>query len=47
MKDTLKFIGGALLVFPIITGIGSCKYAFWRAEHPGAPTWTFFVPRGK
>lgn len=47
MKDTLKFIAAVLLVVFIITGIGSCKYQFWRAEHPNAPTWTFFIPKGK
>jgi len=42
MKDTLKLIGGALLVLLLI---GGCKYKLWRAEHPGAATWTFFIPK--
>ena len=43
MKDTLKLIGAALLVLLLICGIGGCKYTLWRAEHPGAATWTFFI----
>jgi hypothetical protein len=31
----------------IIYGISYVKYKFWRAEHPQAKTWTFFIPRGK
>ena len=45
MKDTLKLIGVALLVLLLIGGIGGCKYKLWRAEHPGAATWTFFIPK--
>jgi hypothetical protein len=44
MKDLLKLISIILLILLAIGGIGSCKYALWRAEHPGAATWTFFVP---
>ena len=44
MKDTLKLIGALILVLILIGGIGSCKYMFWRAEHPNAATWTFFIP---
>jgi hypothetical protein len=28
----------------IIYGIGYIKYEIWRAEHPKAETWTFFIP---
>lgn len=31
----------------VIYGIGWIKYKFWRAEHPQAKTWTFFVPNSK
>jgi len=31
----------------VVYGIGYIKYKIWRAEHPQAKTWTFFVPRGK
>jgi hypothetical protein len=27
-----------------IYGIGFVKYKIWRAGHPHAKTWTFFVP---
>ena len=47
MKDTLKFIAAILLLLLLIGGIGGCKYALWRAEHPAAPTWTFFIPSGR
>lgn len=45
MKDTLKTIAAALLVVAVIVGIGGCKYMLWRAEHPDAATWTFFIPK--
>ena len=44
MKETLKLIGAAVLVLALIVGIGGCKYALWRTEHPGAATWVFFIP---
>lgn len=31
----------------VIYGVGYVKYIIWRAEHPQAKTWTFFVPEGK
>jgi len=43
MKDMLKIIGIAILLMLIIVGIGSCNYKLWRAEHPNAATWTFFI----
>lgn len=45
MKETLKLVGILLLVAVALFGIGGCKYALWRAEHPGAKTWTFFIPK--
>ena len=44
MKETFKLIAGAIALVLIISAIGGCKYALWRAEHPGAKTWTFFIP---
>lgn len=35
-----------LFICGIIFGIGLIKYKFWRAEHPQAKTWTFFIPNG-
>ena len=47
MKDKIK-IGLILLgIFAVIYGIGFIKYKIWRAEHPQAKTWTFFIPKGK
>jgi len=37
------FMGLTLIVY----GIGYVKYKIWRAEHPKAETWTFFIPKGK
>ena len=37
---SLIVLGFACLVF----GIGYIKYNIWRAEHPQAKTWTFFIP---
>lgn len=45
MKETLKLVGILLLTAAILLGIGGCKYALWRAEHPDAKTWTFFIPK--
>ena len=45
MKDTLKLIACILAFALIVVGIGGCKYKLWRAEHPDAKTWTFFIPR--
>lgn len=28
----------------IVYGIGYLKYNLWKAEHPQAKTWTFFIP---
>lgn len=31
----------------LIYGVGYIKYKVWRAEHPYAKTWVFFIPSGK
>ena len=41
IAKTLIILG----VFLIIYTIGYIKYKIWRAEHPQAKTWTFFVPK--
>ncbi len=46
MKNALQLIGIALILMVLAVGIGGCKYAVWRAEHPEAATWTFFIPKG-
>ena len=50
MKKLKEYIAIALIsigVCSVVCGVGFIKYKFWRAEHPQAKTWTFFVPRGK
>lgn len=45
MKDLLKIIGWTVMALLVCVAIGGCKYHLWRAEHPGAATWTFFIPK--
>jgi hypothetical protein len=40
---TMLISGGVLIT---IYGLVWVKYKIWRAEHPQAQTWTFFVPSG-
>ena len=44
LKDILLI--GVIIIFIglTITSIGFVKYKIWRAEHPEAKTWTFFIP---
>jgi len=41
-----RFIIGLIIIgfCAIIYGIGFVKHKVWRAEHPHAESWTFFVP---
>jgi len=34
-----------ITIFLTIYGVGYVKYLIWRAEHPQAKTWLFFIPR--
>ncbi len=50
MKELKEKLTIALIILGfcgIFYGLGCIKYYIWRAEHPQAKTWTFFVPRGK
>ena len=47
IKDNLIIALIILGFCGVIYGIGYIKYNIWRAEHPQAKTWTFFIPRGK
>lgn len=50
MKRVKRFfttLSYALITILVIYGIGYVKYRIWRAEHPQAKTWTFFIPKGK
>lgn len=50
MKKVKERLFILLLILGIcggIYGIGYLKYTVWRAEHPHAATWTFFIPSKK
>jgi hypothetical protein len=47
IKNILTSIIIVLAFMCVVYGIGRIKYKIWRAEHPQAETWTFFVPSGK
>ncbi len=50
MKNQKESLQMALIILGVVVlvgGIGFVKYKIWRAEHPQAKTWTFFVPKGK
>jgi cell division protein FtsB len=46
LKENLQISLIILGLVSIIGGIGYVKYKIWRAEHPQAKTWTFFIPNG-
>ena len=49
MKKFKSILAIALItlgICSVIYGTGYIKYKFWRAEHPTAKTWTFFIPSG-
>lgn len=43
VKNTLAVIGITLIIGAVIYGIFWVDYKIWRAEHPNAKTWTFFI----
>jgi hypothetical protein len=47
IKNALAITLIVLVFSSVIFGIGYVKYKFWRAEHPTAKTWTFFISNGK
>lgn len=47
LKEKLQWALIILGICAFISGIGFVKYKIWRAEHPQAKTWTFFIPKGK
>lgn len=47
LKETLSIILIVIAIGGTIFGIGYVKYKIWRAEHPQAKTWTFFVPKSR
>lgn len=49
MKKIINKLVKTLIVLAfcgVIYGIGYIKYKIWRAQHPQAKTWTFFIPKG-
>lgn len=44
LKETIIIVAMISGVVGIIYGIGYLKYKIWRAEHPNAETWTFYIP---
>ncbi len=50
MKKVKKYLVITAIIISvgiIVYGVGCVKYMFWRAEHPHAKTWTFFMPSSK
>ena len=47
LKEKLTIVLIILGFCGVVYGIGFLKYKIWRAEHPQAKTWTFFIPSGK
>jgi len=50
MKKIKDILGIGVFVCVVVGGIGLTmlvKYKIWRAEHPQAQTWTFFIPSKK
>lgn len=47
LKERLIILLITIVFCGTIYGIGYVKYKIWRAEHPQAKTWTFFIPKGK
>jgi hypothetical protein len=43
--DNLRVIGIITILLLIIAGIGYIDFKLWRAEHPTAKTFTFFINR--
>jgi hypothetical protein len=49
MKKIKYHLATALIILGVCSAIfmiGYIKYKFWRAVHPQAKTWLFFIPKG-
>jgi len=46
LKEILAILLVIIGICSTIYGLGWVKYKIWRAEHPQAKTWTFFIPSG-
>ena len=47
LKEKLAIAIIIVLCCGVVVGVGYVKYKIWRAEHPNAQTWTFFVSRSR
>jgi uncharacterized membrane protein YpjA len=47
IKNTFLIMITIIAICATIYGVGYIKYKIWRAEHPYAKTWTFFIPNSK
>lgn len=45
--ENLKIFLVILSTLIVVFCFGFIKYKVWRAEHPQAKTWTFFIPKNK
>lgn len=45
LKKILITWGIGICLCGILCGAGYLKYLVWRAEHPQAKTWTFYIPQ--
>lgn len=45
LKNSIIMLVLIVGIFAGLYGVARIKYFFWRAEHPQAKTWTFFIPR--
>lgn len=43
LKDFFKTALAILAILFVLCGMVFISYTIWRAEHPQAKTWTFFV----
>lgn len=44
LSDDTKAKIAAIILILFFAGLVTIKYKIWRAEHPQAKTWTFFIP---
>ena len=47
ITENIKVFFIILCFVGIVLGIGYIKHNIWRAEHPQAKNWTFFIPKSK
>lgn len=39
----MKIILGVLFITCVVVVLGFIDFKIWRAEHPDAPTWTYYI----